>query len=201
MRKNIFLLIFVLFCGNQVFSQNNTLLKNSNPELKGFKTKNFLQLTLQGGFMNPLSSYFVDNYFTSASFGFDLAYRVNSEVALYTEIKYDLLSLKDTLGPSTSYIESTVGVRFYFRPKCYRSSFFIEAGIGPYIFMQSSGISPTREYGSQTTLRVGGNAGVGGELVLTNSLFITLKSKVNSIFEPGGSTTFVSGIGGFTIRF
>jgi hypothetical protein len=201
MRKNILLLIFVLLCGNQVFSQTNTLLKNGNPELRGYKTKNFFQLTLQGGFMNPLSSYFVDNYFTSASFGFDLAYRVNTEVALYTEIKYDLLSLKDTLGPTTSYFESTVGVRFYFRPKCYRSSFFIEAGIGPYIFMQSAGVSPTREYDKQTTFRVGGNAGIGGELVLTNSLFITLKSKVNSIFEPGGSTTFVSGIGGLTIRF
>lgn len=201
MKRIVILLILVIICWNHAFSQNNTILKNGNPELRGYKTKNFFQLTLQGGFMNPLSSYFVDNYFTCSSFGFDLAYRVNSEVALYTEIKYDLLSPKDTLAPTPAYFESTIGVRFYFRPKCYRSSFFVEAGIGPYIFMQSSGTTPSRNYDSQTSFKFGGNAGVGGELVLTNSLFITLKSKVNSIFEPKGTTTFVSGIGGFTIRF
>lgn len=201
MKRIVILILFMIICGQNVFSQNTALLKSGNPELKGFKTKNFVQLTLQGGFMNPLSSYFVDNYFTSASMGFDLSYRVNTEVALYTEIKYDILSLKDTIGPSTGYFESTVGVRFYFRPKCYRSSFFIEAGIGPYIFMQSSATTPLRNYNSVTNFRFGGNAGIGGELVLTNSLFITLKSKVNSIFEPKGTTTFVSGIGGFTIRF
>ena len=201
MKRIVFLLIFMIFCGFPAFSQNTTLLKTGNPELKGFKTKNFFQLTFQGGFMNPLSNYFVDNYFTSSSFGFDLAYRVNSEVALYTEIKYDLLSPKDTLAPTTAYFESTVGVRFYFRPKCFRSSFFIEAGIGPYIFMQSAGTTPTKTYESQSSFKFGGNAGIGGELVLTNSLFITLKSKINSIFEPKGTTNFVSGIGGFTIRF
>ncbi|MCX6158230.1 MAG: hypothetical protein WCK13_03975 [Ignavibacteriota bacterium] len=201
MKKLVILLIFIIFCGHYAFSQNNTLLKTGNPELKGFKTKNFFQLTLQGGFMNPLSSYFVDNYFTCSSFGFDLSYRVNTEVALYTEIKYDLLSPKDTLAPSPGYFESTVGIRFYFRPKCYRSSFFMEAGIGPYIFMQSSGSTPTANYASQTSFKFGGNAGIGGELVLTNSLFITLKGKINSVFEPKGTTTFVSGIGGFTIRF
>ncbi len=201
MKRILILFALLIFSWNYVNSQNIPTLKTGNPELKGFKTKNFFQLTLQGGFMNPLSSYFVDNYFTSSSFGFDLAYRVNTEVALYTEIKYDILSPKDTLAPAPGYLESTIGIRFYFRPKCYRSSFFIEAGIGPYIFMQSSGTTPTRIYDSQTSFKFGGNAGMGGELVLTNSVFITLKSKVNSVFEPKGTTTFVSGIGGFTIRF
>jgi hypothetical protein len=200
MKNIVFLLIFVFICGSQAFSQNTTLPKTGNPELKGFKTKKFWQLTLQGGFMDPLSSYFVDNYYTSASFGFDLSYKVNSETAIYTEIKYDMLSLKDSLGPSTGYIESTFGIRYYFRPKCYRSSLFIEAGIGPYIFMQNEATTPTRTYFSVTSLKFGANAGIGGELVLTNSLFITLKSKINSIFEPKGTTTFVTGIGGFTIR-
>lgn len=190
----------MLFAGDFVYSQNKTVLTTGNPELKGYKTRNFLQITLQGGFMVPAGNYFQDNYNTGAAFGFDLAYRVNTEVALYTEIKCNLMSLKDSLGPSTEYFEGTAGVRFYFRPKCYRSSFFIEAGVGPYIFSQGSATTPTTNYASKTEFRMGANTGIGGELVLTNSLFITLKSKLNTIFYPFGSTTYVSGAGGFTIR-
>jgi hypothetical protein len=201
MKKSIIIILLFLITVDFVYSQNQTVLNTGNPELKGFKTKNFLQLTLQGGFMVPAGNYFADNYNTGGAFGFDLAYRVNTEVALYTEIKCNLMSLKDTLGPATEYFEGTVGVRFYFRPKCYRSSFFIEAGVGPYIFSQGSATTPNTIYDSKTEFRMGSNAGIGGELVLTNSLFITLKSKLNTIFYPFGSTTYVSGAGGFTIRF
>ncbi len=194
-------ILLVFLCSVAAYSQNNPVLKSGNPELKGFKTKDFVQLTLQGGFMVPVGTYLSDNYFNSAIVGADVAYRVNTEVALYAEVRYIALSLKDTLGPSSGYLEANIGPRFYFRPKCYRSSFFIEAGVGPYIFMQGSAVTPDLNYESKTEFRMGANAGVGGELVLTNSLFITLKSKINTIFYPFGSTTFISGIGGFTIRF
>ncbi len=199
--KRILLLILLVFSAiSLVHPQNYPVIKQGNPELKGYKTRDFLQLTLQGGFMVPIGNYLVDNYFNSAMAGADLAYRVNTEVALYGEVRYFFLSRKDTLGPSSSYLEANFGPRFYFRPKCFRSSFFLEAGIGPYIFFQGSGVTTTTTYESKTELRMGACAGVGGELVLTNSLFITLKSKVNTIFYPFGSTTFISGIGGFTIR-
>lgn len=201
MKRVLLLILLILSSATSVRPQDYPVIKTGNPELKGYKTKDFVQLTLQGGFMVPVGTYMSDHYFNSGIAGIDLAYKVNTEVAIFGEVRYIILSLKDSLGPSSGYLEASFGPRFYFRPKCFRSSFFIEAGVGPFLFFQGSGITPTREYKSESELRMGANAGIGGELVLTNSLFFTLKSKVHTIFYPFGSTTFLSGIGGFTIRF
>ena len=142
-------------------------------------------------------------------------------MALYTEVKYNFLNSKDETSPSKGYLESTVGARYYLRPHCCRSSFFFEAGFGPYVYFQDARTiqepqAITDPYGSkmdptsytdalvnekQSKFYIGANAGIGTELVLTNSLFLTLKSKINSVFEKGGGTTYITGVGGFTIRF
>ncbi|MCE1164054.1 MAG: hypothetical protein LWX07_01475 [Bacteroidetes bacterium] len=201
MNRLIILILLIFSSVSSVLPQNNPVIKTGNPELKGYKTKDFVQLTIQGGFMVPAGDYLKNNYFNSGIVGADLAYKVNTEVALFCEVRYLILSPKDTLAPTQGYIEASVGPRFYFRPKCFRSSFFLEAGVGPYFYFQGSSVTPETVYNSETEIRMGANAGIGGELVLTNSLFITLKTKVHTIFYPFGSTTFVSGVGGFTIRF
>jgi len=224
--KRITIILFLVFLfGNQSFCQKSSSRKNANIELAGFKLKNYVQLTLQSGFMNPVNPYFVEHNYTSGNMGFDVSYRVNREVALYTEMKYNFLTSKDEAAPSSGYIESTIGARYYIRPSCYRSSIFFEAGFGPFVFLQKGSGTPgtppavydkfgrklppsaymTNEpqnyYEEQTNVRMGGNAGIGAELVITNTLFFTLKSKINTVFESNGCTTYVTGLGGITIRF
>lgn len=196
MKKFLALILLLMISGN-IFSQNDLLKKY--PDLKGYKIKDFWQITAQGGFMYQFG-ILNDNYYTSPNAGFDISYRLNREVALYAEFKYNFLSAKDSGAPAAGYFEATVGPRYYFRPPCYRSSVFIEAGLGTYIFNQSAGYTPKNTYLSATQFRFGANIGIGGEIVLTNSVFITIKSKVNSVFTSYGSSVYVTGGGGITFR-
>lgn len=225
MRGKIVILFILIFFVREGYSQVSSSLQNKYPDLVGFKTTNFLQITLQTGFTSPINPYLVNNNYTSGNTGFDLSYRVNREVALYSEIKYNFLSSKDSAFPSAGILESTIGARYYLRPSCCRSSLFFEAGFGPYVYFQgSSGDVQTKitdekldphgskmlkeytttqqnpVYESQTNLRIGANIGIGGELVITNSLFFTIKTKLSSAFESNGNTTYVTGLGGLTIR-
>jgi hypothetical protein len=202
MKLPICLLLFTLFIGNIAFGfgKDTIVISKSGSELSGFKTKNFWQIAVHGGFFIPIGYYLSDRYDNCPSAGAELAYRLNPEVAIYTEIKYYFLSVKDPYGPTASYLESTVGTRFYLRHRSYKSSIFFEAGVGPYTFFQGSAVSPEKTYESETTVRMGGNAGLGCELVLTNFLYATFKAKMNAIFIPNSATTFVSGIGGLVFR-
>jgi hypothetical protein len=225
MKKIIILLIIVFICEHQSFGQNSSSEKNINSELIGFKIKNYYQLTVQTGFIQPVNPYFAKSNYTSGNMGADLSYRINSEVALYTEIKYNFLSSKDSAAPHSGYFETTIGARYYvLRPADRRSSFFFEAGFGPYLFLQGSkdflkrnpdyidphGRKPVKSatadnqgqtYESQAYLRMGANIGIGCELVITNAVYFTMKSKLNSVFEPAGCTSYVTGMGGITVKF
>lgn len=221
MKKILIILFLVFFLVFQAYPQSSSSINNTKSELAGFKYKNYLQLTLQTGFLNPVSPYFANHNYTSGNMGFDLSYRLNTEVAVYSEIKYNFLSSKDSSAPSSGYIETTIGARYYIRPSFRRSSIYFEAGFGPYIYVKGSSnknvtvqlsdpfgsrmnnltITQVQNIESQTNFRFGANIGVGAELVLTNSLFFTVKSKMNSVFESNGSITYITALGGFTIRF
>jgi hypothetical protein len=201
MKKFIIILFIVLIYGHQCYSQKSSSVKNINSELIGYRVKNYVQLTLQTGFIHPVSPYLANNNYTSGNLGFDVSYRVNTEVALYTEMKYNYLTARDSAAPRSGYIEATIGARYYIRPACCRSSIFFETGFGPYIFTQGSRTTPEKVYESQFRARMGANAGIGAELVLTNSLFLILKSKMNAVFESNGCTSYVTGLGGLAIRF
>jgi len=199
MKKIVIQLVFVLFYVSVCYSQSDAS-SNNNSELIGFKSKCFMQLTIQSGFINPVSPSFVNYYYTCPNLGCDLAYRINTEVALYGEMKYDFLSTKDTSAPSSGYFEMTAGARYYIRPVTGRSSFYLETGLGPYIFIGGTSPVPNQLYDSQTKFRLGANAGIGGEFVITNSLFLTLRSKMNLVFDSKGGTTYLSCIGGISFR-
>jgi hypothetical protein len=227
MIRKYIILIILLFLLNEGYSQVSSSLQSKYPDFLGYKTTNFVQLTIQSGFTGPVNPYLVKNNFPSGNMGFDLSYRINREVALYSEFKYNFVSSKDSIFPSAGYFESTIGARYYVRPTCCRSSVFFEAGFGPYVYFQGSSgdvqkqievktFDPRRRinqymittitinegpvYDSQTNLRFGANIGIGGELVLTNSLFLTIKTKLNTSFEANGNTSYITGVGGFTIR-
>jgi len=227
MRKKYLILIILLFLIKEGYSQISPSLQSKYPDFIGYKTTDFVQLTIQSGFTGPVNPYLVKNNFPSGNMGFDLSYRINREVALYSEFKYNFVSSKDSIFPAAGYFESTLGARYYVRPACCRSSLFFEAGFGPYVYFQGSSgdvqkqievktydprgrinhytvttvtVNESPVYDSKTNLRFGANIGVGGELVLTNSLFLTIKTKLNTSFEANGNTSYITGVGGFTIR-
>ena len=217
--KKILILISVFLCVSIVYSQNPSSEKNINSELIGFKFTDYFQFTVQSGFIQPVNPYLASRSYTSGNIGMDISYRVNTELALYIEMRYNFITAKDTAATNSGYFESTIGARYYLiKPYCCRSSLFFESGFGPYVFVQRpsglyyesnidpKGRKPTRRdpkdiYESVRRVSLGGNIGIGAELVISNNLFFTIKSKFNSVFESNGCTSFVTGIGGITMKF
>jgi hypothetical protein len=199
-KLSVFLLLIILSSFSFSFAQNipTTIIKDE--DMKGYKKKRFFQISALGGFINPLF-LLNDDYNASPSVGLDFAYRLNKETALFFEGNYITLDNKDSLAPSRAYIEFAIGSRFYFRAKGVRSSFFFETAAGPYIFTQSSKVLDSISYDSKTIGKLGMNAGMGGEMVLSNHLFIMVKAKYNYIIERKVTKSYVSGSMGLTIRF
>jgi hypothetical protein len=199
-KLSVFLLLILFNSFSFLFAQNipTTIIKDE--DMKGYKKKKFFQIAALGGFVNPL---FIlnDDYNASPYVGLDFAYRLNKETALFFEGNYIMLDNKDSLAPSRKYLEFAIGSRFYFRAKGVRSSFFFEVAAGPYIFMQSSKVLDSISYDSKTIGKMGMNAGMGGEMVLTNHLFIMVKAKYNYIIESQVTKSYVSGSMGLMIRF
>ncbi len=201
MKKQIvFLLLLVTISFSFLHSQEipTTIIKDE--DMRGYKKKKFFQLSVLGGFVNPLF-LLNDSYYASPNVGLDFAYRVNKETAIFFESNYVMLENKDTIAPSRSYLEFAFGSRFYFRAKGVRSSFFVEAATGPYVFIQGSLIKDSISFQSKTIGKLGLNFGMGGEMVLTNQLFIMIKAKYNYIIERNVTKSYVSGLMGLTLRF
>jgi hypothetical protein len=199
-KLSVFLLLILINSFSFSFAQDipTTIIKDE--DMKGYKKKHFFQISALGGFVNPL---FVlnDKFNASPSLGMDFAYRLNKETALFLEGNYIFLDNKDSLAPSFAYLNIALGTRFYFRAKGVRSSFFFETGAGPYFLMQSAQVIDTTTYESKTIGKMGINAGMGGEMVLTNHLFVIVKAKYNYIMENKVTKSYVSGSVGLTVRF
>jgi hypothetical protein len=189
----LFLLFFIIFY-NIAYSQIAD--KKVKPQCR----YNYLQLTVGAGFTRP-TEIMADSYNTSANFGFDLSWRVNPEVAVFFESRYNVMSLVDSVGPTTGFLQNTFGTRFYFTSKNVRSSFFVECSVGPYFKFRGSYIDSTNhQSNSVTEVRLGANAGVGGELVFTDNFYFTIKARYHSLFGIGGLISYIDGFGGFTVR-
>ena len=198
--KNIYnLLLIIILTGyfSNIYPQDYTN-QRMNPDMKGYKIKGFFQITPIGGFIVPMF-VLADNYYTSGNAGIDFSYRVNRETALFFESHYNFLSPIDSVGPNSSYLIMCLGSRFYWRARGVRSSFYFEAATGPYIHFFSSYSNSVGNFPSVTEFNWGGNAGFGGEIVLTNSLFFTLKGKYNDIFSSKGTMSFICGQSGISI--
>jgi hypothetical protein len=196
----VFLLLQIIFSFSFSVAQENPTTIVRDEDMKGYKKKKFFQISVLGGFVNPLF-LLNDEYYASPSVGLDFAYRLNKETALFFESNWVMLENKDSLAPSSAYIELALGSRFYFRAKGVRSSFFIEAATGPYIHTQSSITVDTITYQSKTISKLGFNFGMGGEMVLSNHLFIMIKAKYNYIIERNVTRSYASGNMGLTVRF
>jgi len=197
---SFFLLLIILTSFSFSVAQDipTTIIKDE--DMKGYKKKEFFQFAALGGFVNPL---FILNetYNASPSLGFDFAYRLNKETALFLEGNYIFLDAKDSTAPSSNYLYFGLGTRFYFRAKGVRSAFFFEAGAGPYAFMQKSGVYYGVNHDSKTIGKFGMNAGMGCEMVLSNHVFVMIKAKYNYIIENKVTKSFLIGNMGLNFRF
>lgn len=200
-KLSVFLFLIIIINNFSFLSAQDiptTIIKDE--DMKGYKKKQFFQVSALGGFINPLFML-NDHYNASPGAGLDFAYRLNKETALYLEGNYIFLNNKDSLAPSSTYLNITLGTRFYFRAKGVRSAFFFEVGAGPYFFMQKEETIGNVFYESKTLGKLGLNTGIGCEMVLTNHLFVMAKGKYNYIIENKNTKSYVIGLMGLTVRF
>lgn len=200
MKKIYVLFIFFMFAFvlSDVPAQdaNN---RKINPDMIGYKTKEFFQISILGGFTEPIFSY-RDVYNTSGNVGVEAAYRINREASIYAEAIFSFFNNRDVTRPNDYFLAGGIGPRFYFRAKGIRSSIFVEIGTGPYTRFISSYQTATGTALSQTIFNWGACGGLGGEIVMTNKIFVSVKAKYHAIFSSYGSPGIVTIQGGLTFR-
>jgi len=149
-----------------------------------------------------------DNYNPSWNAGLDFNLAVNRETSFFLNATYFNMPVKDNVAvPSNaSYISITAGPRYVFTSPSVKAKFFLEAGLGVYIFTQkeyTSATVPSITIPSATTTNFGVNVGPGVMIPLGGTVDLKIKSKLNYSFESGGaggSRTFVSGVMGVDFK-
>jgi hypothetical protein len=149
-----------------------------------------------------------DNYNPSWNAGLDFNLAVNRETSFFLNATYYNMPVKDNVAVTSnaSYIGITAGPRYVFTSPSVKAKFFLEAGLGVYIFTQkeyTSATVPSIMIPSATTTNFGVNVGPGVMIPLGGTVDLKIKSKLNYSFESGGeggSRTFVSGVMGVDFK-
>jgi len=162
-----------------------------------------------GGVQFPISSL-NDLYGPSWSGGLDLGLAVNRETSFYLNATYFNMPRKNdvAVGPDASYIGITAGPRYVFTSPKIKAKFFIEAGLGVYIFnmkeytIVTSG-EPDLIIPSASKTNFGANVGPGVIIPLGQAADLLMKTKLHYTFgngETGGSKTFVAAVIGVDFK-
>ncbi len=173
---------------------------STSQELESMPPK--YSISVYGGFLQPVSD-FNNFYKSSGQVGISVYYDVNKEVSLGTDVSFNFLANRQEGGSSSSFIQVTSGPRYYFKTRKLKSSFFLEAGIGGYMF--NSGTFMINATGdninppSEVNVNLGVSGGLGGEVSLTNTVKMIFRGKYHNIFGNEGSTNFVTLDGGIKI--
>lgn len=198
MKKNLTiaaLILGLLIIAKESFSQEQVNVIETPPKYS---------VAIFGGFIQPVSDL-NDFYKSSGTVGLSVYYDVNKEVSLGTDVSFNFLANRQEGGSSSSFLQITSGPRYYFKTRKLKSSFFLEAGIGGYMFnsgtftINAAGDSPNPP--SEVNVNLGVSGGVGGEVSLTNSIKMIFRGKYHNIFAEGGSTNFITLDGGIKFRF
>lgn len=152
------------------------------------------------GIIFPMSEL-GNNYQAGFNGGLDAGVRLNKELGLYAKTGY--YSLTDVVegAPNSSYIEVSAGPRYYFSSKNLKSTFFLEAGVGAYIFSQDAYETETGSIDRKSNTNAGVNVGPGVTLQLSKSIDVILKSKYHLIFNDAGTRSFLTALGGLEFKF
>jgi len=149
-----------------------------------------------------------DSYNPSWNAGLDFNLAVNRETSFFLNATYYNMPVKDNVAiPSNaSYIGITAGPRYVFTSPSVKAKFFLEAGLGVYIFTQKEFTivgPPDIIFPSASTTNFGVNVGPGVIIPLGGAADLIMKSKLHYSFESGGSgcsRTFVTGVVGVDFR-
>ena len=149
-----------------------------------------------------------DNYNPSWNAGLDFNLAVNRETSFFLNATYFNMPVKDNVAvlSSASYIGITAGPRYVFTSPKIKAKFFLEAGLGVYIFTQKEFTivgPPDVVFPSASTTNFGVNVGPGVIIPLGGAADLVMKSKLHYSFESGGaggSRTFVTGVVGVDFR-
>ncbi len=188
-----FAIAVMLFMSSNVYSQTKT------------KSYGYWELSPMGGVIFPVGK-FSENFDISGRTGLDLGYRINREVALYGNVSYNFLSSKTQEGPTASYLSYTVGPRYYFTNPKLKSTIFLESGVGGYTFTQDEYSTTvegvTTNFPEEGETRFGINAGVGGDIYMSDNVSLMLKAKYHLIMSGGDNArSFIGTDAGVNIRF
>ncbi|MCB0721303.1 MAG: outer membrane beta-barrel protein [Ignavibacteriae bacterium] len=202
-----FAIAMMLFISNAYSQELNTssFSKETNESVSKTKSYGYWELTPSAGVIFPVGK-FSENFDISGRTGLDLGYRINREVAIYGNVTYNLLSSKAQSGPNASYLSYTVGPRYYFTNPKLKSTLFLEAGLGGYTFTQDEYSTTvegvTTNFPEEGETRFGVNAGVGGDVFISDNVSLLLKAKYNLIMSGGDQArSFISTDAGVNIRF
>jgi hypothetical protein len=145
-----------------------------------------------------------DSYNASFNVGLDIGLRINRETSFFLNGTYFDMPRKSelTVGHYASYIGITAGPRYIFTSKSIKSQFFVEAGVGVYIFNTKEYTLPasTVAIPSESKASFGVNVGPGAIIPLGKAFDMIIKSKLHYTFQTGGSHTFITAVIGLDFK-
>ena len=156
-----------------------------------------------GGGTLPVGS-FGDGYDFSGNVGADVVYHIDPYWAVYGNGTYNFLKVKNPVSssPTTSYIEATVGPRYYFSQKKVKA--YGDIGVGLYTqYVGSTTITTanvTSTIPSSSESNFGTNIGVGVEVPISKDIDLTGKAKYHIVFTSVETTTYGGIYGGINFR-
>jgi len=157
-----------------------------------------------GGAIFPVATL-SESFKPNGAFGLDVGAKINKEVGFYGKFGYYFMNSNRNGAPVGKYIEATVGPRYYFSSVNVKSQLFVDAGIGMYNFSQSSFVDPTSLTGATVAeisdTKAGVNAGVGASIFLGQDVNLMVRTKYNTVFTEGGTTSFITAATGIEFKF
>lgn len=159
----------------------------------------YWSVDVNGGGTLPVGS-FGDGYDISGNVGADVVYHIDPYWAVYGNGTYNFLRVKNSTStsPTTSYVEATVGPRYYFSQKKVKA--YGEAGVGLYMFNMGSTIVNNISISSSSESNLGMNIGAGVEVPISKDIDLTGKAKYHVVFTSGSTTTYTGIYGGVNFR-
>lgn len=164
----------------------------------------YWSVSATGGATLPVGS-FGDVYDIGGNFGADVVYHIEPYWSVFGNGTYNFLKEKvsGSILSESSYIEVTVGPRYYFTRQKVKA--FGEVGIGLYNY-RIGGTTTTTVFGTVTTSAItdnnfGMNFGAGVEIPLSKAVDIVGKVKYHAIFTTGATTSYAGFYGGINVNF
>lgn len=199
-------ILCIFYLGN-VQAQNSSYFSTNLTDTKLVtdvaKKQSFPKITLglAGGIGFPISS-FSDQSKQGGTGAVDIGLRINNEVGIFVNGKFSNLPAQRNGTATNNLIEISGGPRYYFTTSRLKSMFFMETGLGAYIFNNGSYTTPGGVFvDKNTSTNFGANIGPGFSLWLSDNLDIMLKGKYHVIFTKGSTTSFATSLLGFEYKF